>query len=83
MWNPSAVNTMMERNDQESLTELGEAYKNAADSIGFKALAPRRIEDTLRQGGTFVYKGDKLLLEHYDAKVGDNCDVSDILNALK
>jgi len=25
MWNPAAVNAMMSRNDQESLTELGNA----------------------------------------------------------
>lgn len=82
MWNPPAVDNMMSRNDQESLTALGEAYKNAADNIGFKRLAPLNVKDTLRQGGTFVFKGDKLLLEHYDAKVGDNAEIQDILGVL-
>ena len=53
---------MMARNDEESLKELGEAYKAAADNIGFKNLAPKNIEDTLRQGGTFVFKGSNPLL---------------------
>jgi hypothetical protein len=79
MWNPPAVSTMMQRNDEESLKALGEAYKNAADNIGIQNLAPKDIKDTLRQGGTFVFKGDKLLLEHYDQKVGDNALISDIL----
>ena len=70
---------MMERNDEESLKALGEAYKNAADNIGFAKLAPKDMKDTLRQGGTFVFKGDCLLLEHFDEKVGDNAKISDIL----
>jgi len=79
MWNPPAVSTMMDRNDEESLKALGEAYKTAADNIGFQKLAPKRIKGTLRQGGTFVFKGDDLLLEHYDEKVGDNASIDDIL----
>ena len=79
MWNPPAVSAMMERNDQESLTALGEAYKSAADNIGIQSLAPKEIKDTLRQGGTFVFKGEELLLEHYDDKVGDNASIEDVL----
>lgn len=82
MWNPPAIDNMMARNDQESLTALGEAYKAAADNIGFQKLAPKKIDDTLRQGGTFVFKGNKPLLSHYDSKVGDNCQIDDILAAL-
>mmetsp|Transcript_32940 Transcript_32940/g.48719 ORF Transcript_32940/g.48719 Transcript_32940/m.48719 type:complete len:83 (-) Transcript_32940:188-436(-) len=82
MWNPPAVGNMMERNDEESLKALGEAYKSAADSIGFKKLAPENLQDTLRQGGTFCFKGDKLTLEHYDAKVGDNCPIEEIIKVL-
>jgi len=82
MWNPPAVDKMMARNDQESLTVLGEAYKSAADNIGFQRLAPKKIEDTLRQGGTFVFKGSKPLLSHYDSKVGDNCEIDEILSVL-
>jgi hypothetical protein len=29
-----------------------------------------------------VFKGDRLILEHYDAKVGDNCEIEDILTVL-
>mmetsp|Transcript_11276 Transcript_11276/g.20658 ORF Transcript_11276/g.20658 Transcript_11276/m.20658 type:complete len:131 (-) Transcript_11276:233-625(-) len=82
MWNPPAVSSMMERNDEDSLKFLGEAYKNAADNIGIKNLAPKDIKDTLRQGGTFVFKGDTLLLEHYDNKVGDNASIDDILASI-
>ena len=82
MWNPPAVDNMMARNDQESLTALGEAYKAAADNIGFQRLAPKKIEDTLRQGGTFVFKGRKPLLSHFDSKVGDNCEIDEILSVL-
>jgi AhpC/TSA antioxidant enzyme len=82
MWNPPAVKNMMARNDQASLTALGEAYKNAADNIGIQNLAPKQIKDTLRQGGTFVFKGSKPLLVHYDSKVGDNCEIGEILAAL-
>mmetsp|Transcript_22721 Transcript_22721/g.34364 ORF Transcript_22721/g.34364 Transcript_22721/m.34364 type:complete len:87 (-) Transcript_22721:114-374(-) len=82
MWNPPAVGAMMDRNDEESLKNLGEAYKAAADNIGFKQLAPVDLKDTLRQGGTFVFNGDKLMLEHYDEKVGDNCSVEDIMKVL-
>ena len=83
MWNPPAVESMMGRNDQESLTELGEAFKRAADNIGIQNLAPKDINDTLRQGGTFVFKGDELLYEHYDAKVGANCDIENVLATIK
>lgn len=82
MWNPPAVSTMMDRNDEESLKALGEAYKNAADNIGIKNLAPKEIKDTLRQGGTFVFRGDSLRLEHYDEKVGDNASIEDILASI-
>ena len=82
MWNPPAVDQMMDRNNEQSLKDLGEAYKAAADNIGFQRLAPTNIQDTLRQGGTFVFRGDQLLLEHYDTKVGDNCPIDDILEVL-
>lgn len=83
MWNPPAVDNMMGRNDQESLKALGEAYKNAADNIGIKNLAPTQIKDTLRQGGTFVFRGEKTVLQHLDTKVGDNCEIDAILASLK
>lgn len=83
MWNPPAVSSMMERNDELSLKALGEAYKNAADNIGFQNLAPRDMKDTLRQGGTFVFRGDKLRLEHFDEKVGDNAKIEDILSSIR
>lgn len=83
MWNPPAVSAMMDRNDQDSLTDLGNAYKEAADSIGIKQLMPKNMDDTLRQGGTFVFRGDKLLLEHYDQKVGDNCEIDAILAVIR
>jgi hypothetical protein len=82
MWNPPAIDNMMKRNDEDSLKSLGDAYMGAAKAIGFKNLAPKNMADTMRQGGTFVFKGDKLLLEHYDARVGDNCDVEKILAAI-
>jgi len=82
MWNPVAINEMMARNDQESLKTLGEAYKLASDNIGIKNLSPRKIQDTIRQGGTFVFRGKEVLLEHYDQKAGDNCDIEDILQAI-
>lgn len=83
MWNPPAVNNMMERNDEYSLKALGESYKAAADNVGgFQKLAPDNMKDTLRQGGTFVFKGKNLVLEHYDQKVGDNCSIEDILKVL-
>lgn len=83
MWNPLAVSAMMKRNDQDSLTVLGNAYKEAADNIGIKQLMPKKMDDTLRQGGTFVFRGHKLLLEHYDEKVGDNCEIDAILVAIQ
>lgn len=82
MWNPPAVNQMLDRNDQTSLQELGLAYKSAADAIGIKNLAPNDLQDSLRQGGTFVFRGNKLMLEYYDTKVGDNCPINDILTFL-
>lgn len=82
MWNPPAVSMMMERNDEGSLRALGEAYKGAADNIGVQNLAPKLMQDTLRQGGTFVFKGSELRLEHYDEKVGDNASIQDILLAV-
>jgi len=82
MWNPAAVDKMMTRNSEDSLKELGESYKSAVDSIGFKKLAPQNLQDTLRQGGTFVFRGDELLLQHYDAKAGDSCPIDQILRVL-
>ena len=60
MWNQPAVDKMMGRNDENSLKALGEAYKSAADNIGFQKLAPENMHDALRQGGTFVFKGDEI-----------------------
>jgi hypothetical protein len=82
MWNPAAVDSMMARNDEYSLKALGEAYKGAADAIGIRNLAPTNIADTLRQGGTFVYRGSTPLLEHFDSKVGDNCEIDAITAAI-
>ena len=83
MWNPPAVSSMMERNDEDSLKALGEAYKNAADNIGIQNLAPKDMQDTLRQGGTFVFRGNELRFEHYDQKVGDNAKIDDILASIR
>ena len=82
MWNPPAVSNMMERNDEGSLKAVGEAYKSAADRIGIRNLAPENVKDTLRQGGTFVFKGEGLRFEHYDEKAGDNASIEDILASL-
>ena len=83
MWNPPAVSSMMERNDEDSLKALGEAYKNAADNIGFQNLAPKDMQDTLRQGGIFVFRGNELKFSHYDQKVGDNAKIDDILASIR
>lgn len=83
MWNPPAVNEMMERNEKEALEDLGNSYKNAIDNVGFQGLAPKDAKDTLRQGGTFVFRGSELIFEHYDSKVGDNADIDAILAAIK
>jgi len=83
MWNPAAVNEMTSRNDKEALADLGNAYKNAVDNVGFKNLAPKDTKDTLRQGGTFIFKGSKPIFEHFDLKVGDNADIDAILAAIK
>ena len=82
MWNPPAVDKMMGRNDEASLKAIGESFKGAVDAIGFKKLAPSKVADTLRQGGTFIYRGSKPLLEHFDSKVGDNAEIDAILSAL-
>jgi hypothetical protein len=82
MWNPAAVQQMMARNDEISLKALGESYKAAADTVGLSTLMPTDMKDTLRQGGTFAFRGDRLLLEHYDAKVGDNCSIESIMDAI-
>lgn len=58
-------------------------YKAAADKIGFKALAPADMADTMRQGGTLVFKGKRQVLAHVDAKVGDNCEIDSILAAAR
>jgi len=83
MWNPPAVSEMMERNEKEQLKSLGNAYKAAADNIGIKNLAPTDVKDTLRQGGTFIFKGSESIFEHFDSKVGDNADIDAILAAIK
>jgi hypothetical protein len=83
MWNPPAVNEMMARNEKEELEELGNAYKNAVDNVGFSGLAPKDAKDTLRQGGTFIFKGSEPIFEHFDSKVGDNADIDAILAAIK
>ena len=82
MWNPPAVNQMMERNDKEALEELGNSYKNAVDNVGFQNLAPPNAKDTLRQGGTFIFRGSEPIFEYYDSKVGDNADIDSILAAI-
>ena len=83
MWNPQAVNEMMERNEKENLEDLGAAYKQAIDNVGFKGLAPKDAKDTLRQGGTFVFRGSEPIYQHYDAKVGDNANMEDLLAAIR
>lgn len=83
MWNPPAVNEMMARNDKEQLDDLGNAYKNAIENVGFKNLAPKDTKDTLRQGGTFIFRGSEPIFEHYDSKVGDNAEIDAILSAIK
>jgi hypothetical protein len=55
---------------------------NAADNIGVQNLAPKNLQDTLRQGGTFVFRGADLKFEHFDEKVGDNAKIRDILDSI-
>lgn len=83
MWNPSVVKEMTTRNDEEALKDLGNAYKNAIDNVGFQGLAPKDTKDTLRQGGTFIFQGSEPIFEHFDLKVGDNADIDAILAAIK
>lgn len=42
---------------------------------------PRAIEKTLVQGGSFVFKGGEVLLEHYDASSGDHLKICALLDA--
>lgn len=83
MWNPPAINEMMSRNDKEALEDLGNAYKKAVDNVGFKNLAPKDAKDTLRQGGTFIFRGSEPIFEYFDSKVGDNANIDAILAAIK
>ena len=83
MWNPAVVNEMTTRNDKEGLEDLGNAYKNAVDNVGFQNLAPKNAKDTLRQGGTFIFRGSEPIFEHFDSKVGDNAEIDAILAAIR
>jgi hypothetical protein len=64
-------------------SDLGNAYKMAIDNVGIKTIMPSDMKDTLRQGGTLVFKGSKSLFEHFDSKVGDNANIHSILAAMQ
>lgn len=55
----------------------------AIDNVGIKTIMPSDMKDTLRQGGTLVFKGSKSLFEHFDSKVGDNANIDSILAAMQ
>ncbi|KAJ1457489.1 hypothetical protein M885DRAFT_515058 [Pelagophyceae sp. CCMP2097] len=71
MWS-KATNTALDARGKEDLNAILKLYK---------PLQPKRIEQTLVQGGSFVFDGTKTLLEHFDESSGAHIELETILAA--
>ena len=58
------------------LTRARCAYYSAS-----AAWIPPKIEQSLQQGGAFVFRGREAVFEHYDEATGAHAELADLLRA--
>ena len=69
---------ILARAQKDNAKDLLEATKR------WKPWLPPKSDQGLQQGGAFVFEGEKLLFQHYDASTGAHTDLDTLLNvALK
>ena len=71
MWS-KATNAAIDKRGKDDLNAILKLYK---------PLQPKKIEQTLVQGGSFVFDGTRTLLEHYDESSGAHIELETILAA--
>jgi len=77
MWGQATNDAIKERGRDDLNSVTGSLFKPGP----FKPLMPKSIEATLVQGGSFVFDGNKVLMEHYDESSGAHISIEDLLVA--
>jgi len=77
MWGQATTDAIEERGRDDLNTVTGGLFRPGP----YKPLMPESIEATLVQGASFVFDGNKVLLEHYDESSGAHVSVEDLLDA--
>jgi len=77
MWGQATNDAIKERGRDDLNSVTGSLFNPGP----FKPLMPKSIEATLVQGGSFVFDGNKVLMEHYDESSGAHISVEDLLEA--
>lgn len=60
---------LKKRKDTNTMDDLKAVFKT------YKMLAPPRLDQTLYQGGMFVFEGDRCLFSHLDKATSDHADL--------
>lgn len=58
--------------------DMGKVFKG-----GYKPFVPSGIPEAVAQGGCLVFRGNDLILEHYDEGPGDHVDMDTVLKVLR
>lgn len=77
MWSQATNDAIKERGRDDLNSVTGNLFKPGP----YKPLMPNSIEATLVQGGSFVFDGNRVLLEHFDESSGAHISVEDLLDA--
>jgi len=81
MWSSSTNDAIRERGREDLNAITGSLFKPGI----YKPLMPkastmtRTFEQTMVQGGAFVFDGDRVLLEHYDESSGAHVSLDELL----
>ncbi|GAB5367469.1 hypothetical protein AAMO2058_001232800 [Amorphochlora amoebiformis] len=72
---PETPFAILARANKDGAKDLLEATKR------WKPWIPPKLDQGLQQGGTFVFKGDEQLFEHFDPSTGAHANLDDVLSA--
>jgi len=77
MWSSATTDAIEARGRDDLNAITGNLFKPGI----YKPMMPSTVEATLVQGASFVFKGEEVLLEHYDVSSGAHVSVEELLEA--
>lgn len=76
-FNPATPFAIKDRLEKDGAADLQDIMPR------WKPWIPPKLDQGLQQGGVYVFKGDQVLLEHFDEATGAHIDPEKVLDAVR